>query len=152
MNIQVGDVIFIRGHTPIISWLIKLFDHGKFSHVCLFVSKTGEILEADIFMKSHIVPFKYKDYEVIRLNLTQEQINMIPTISLKYLNINYDYKLIFWYSIKDFFNLKKPWNSPKSMICSEIVNLILYEIGAISEGIYMKVESPNRMYERMKTE
>lgn len=145
-----GDIIFVYGETPIISPLIRLFDRGKFSHVCICVSEDNYILEADIFIKSQIVPMRYKKYEIVRLNLTQEQIKKIPDIASKLEGIQYDYLLVFWYFLKSIFNLKKPWKSPRREICSELVDLVLYDIGAISEEEYLSAESPNMMYERMK--
>jgi hypothetical protein len=145
---QTGDVIFLKHH-GILGFLITLFDHGKYSHVCIAVSDT-EILETDIFTNARIIPFEYKNYDIIRLNLSDEQRNEIPEIAKKLVGIKYDYLLILWYMLRGIFNLKKPWRLPKHEICSELTDLVLYDIGVIPELEYLSGETPNVMYEKIK--
>lgn len=148
MNLQTGDVIFVKP-SSFIGRLVILFDRGKFSHVCIAVSDT-HILETDFFTNARIVPFEYKNYEIIRLKLTDEQKSEIPKIAEKLKGIKYDYLLIIWYMIKDIFNLKKPWKLPHHEICSELTDLVLYDIGEIPELEYLSGETPNMMYEKIK--
>jgi hypothetical protein len=148
MPMQAGDVIFVRGHNWI-SDAIRFFDKGQFSHVCIAISDT-EILETDLFTNAKIVPFHYDDYELIRLNLTPEQRAKVPEIANQLVGIKYDYLLVIWYMLKSIFKLKKPWELARHMICSELVDFVLYGIGAIPAIEYLSGESPNIMYSKIK--
>jgi hypothetical protein len=145
---ECGDVIFVRP-SGLQGYLITLFDRGQFSHCCIAVSDT-KILETDLFTNARIVPFEYKNYELIHLNLTDAQRNEIPIIAEKLKGVKYDYLLILWYALKDIFNLKKPWKLPHHEICSELTDLVLYDIGVIPELEYLSGETPNMMYEKIK--
>lgn len=138
-----GDVVFVRGNSSISS-LIRLFDKGEFSHVAIYVSDK-EVLEAQYFTKSSIVPFHFSDYEIVDLNLTNEQRKQISEIAPSLTGKQYDYVQILQYIIRKIFKEFK-WNNPNNMICSEIVDILLYTVGAIPEHDYLGNMTPNELY------
>jgi hypothetical protein len=148
MNIQIGDVIFVKP-SGITGYLITFFDKGSFSHCCIAVN-SEEILETDLFTNARIVPFKYKNYEVVKLNLTSEQKRRIPKIAYNLIGLKYDYLLIIYYMLKGIFQLKKPWKLPRHEICSELVDNVLFKIGVISETEFLSGETPNMAYQKLK--
>lgn len=140
-----GDVVFVRGNSPISS-LIRLFDKGEFSHVSICVSDgCKEVLEAQYFTTSSIVPFHFSDYEIVDLDLTDEQRKQISEIAPSLTGRQYDYFQILQYIIRKIFKEFK-WNNPNNMICSEIVDLLLYSVDAIPEHDYLGNLTPNELY------
>lgn len=132
-----GDVIFVRG-TSLISRLILFFDKGNFSHVAIAVSD-NEVIETNWNMKSKIVKFHYTDYEVVLTSLTGVQRKYIPIVARGYEGRLYDYiqviGLIF----------RSRLNSPRQLICSELVYNILTEVGYLNNES-LKDVTPNELY------
>lgn len=141
---ETGDVVFVRGHS-FISRIIEYFDKGKFSHVAIFVSDNA-IIEVEHNTKSRIVPFEYKDYEIINLELTNKQKEIIQELSFKLLGHKYDYRQMIGYLVRFFNKNYKIHNSPKKYICSELVEIILQEVGYIPKDKKLRELSPNELY------
>ncbi|MDQ0976604.1 hypothetical protein QFZ31_006656 [Neobacillus niacini] len=135
---KAGDIIFVRG-TGIISRLVRFFDKGKFSHVAIAVSDT-HVIEADWYMRSNIVEFHYEDYEIVSLNLTDNQRQHIPLTAIKYEGKMYDYIQVLGYIFKS------RLNNPRHLICSELVYNILSEVGYINDASLRDI-TPNELYE-----
>jgi len=146
--IKAGDIIFVRG-TSIISKIIRFFDAGKFSHVCIAISDT-HILEAQYFRRVAIKPFYYgrKEIEVIDLGLDEEQKRKTIQVGLSLTGIWYDYLQLFYYVLKKIFRLKGRnfLNNPNNLICSELISQILLAIGFISPHEKVQDLTPNQLY------
>lgn len=145
---QAGDIFFIINEN-FVGEAIEFFDHGDFSHVCIAVSRT-HILETDLMTNARIVPFDYKNFELVKLNLTQSQREKIPKIAKSLVGLKYNYLLIIYYILKGILHLKRPWTLPRSEICSELVDHVLFLIGFLSESTYKSGETPNMMYKHLK--
>jgi hypothetical protein len=141
-----GDIIFVRGNS-LISWLIKLFDHGQFSHVAIAVSD-NEVLEAEYNTKTRITPFYFTDYEIVDLGLSAEQMKRVEELAPKLIGYKYDFFEIVTIAIRNIFDRKfRIWNSPKAYICSELVEFVLSDIGVIPKDKDLRNITPNGLYE-----
>jgi hypothetical protein len=139
-----GDIVFVRGNS-LISWLIKLFDHGQFSHVAIAVSD-NEVLEAEYNTKTRITPFYFTDYEIVDLGLSDEQRKRVEKLAPKLTNFRYDFLEIVTIAIRNIFDRKfKIWNSPRAYICSELVEFVLSDIGVIPKDKDLKNITPNEL-------
>ncbi|KQX69217.1 hypothetical protein [Paenibacillus sp. Root444D2] len=148
----IGDLIFVRGHY-LINKAIEFFD-GEFSHVCVSLSDSNnKILEAQGMTRSRIVPFYFDDYEVVELNLTQEQKDLVLKVAIQLTNFGYDYLQIVGIAIQDILKFRKPYfmNSPNKLICSELTDLFLYGIGWLDDDIYLGDCTVNEFYRKVKS-
>jgi hypothetical protein len=136
MVIDAGNIIFVRG-SSVVSSIVRYFDKGEFSHVAVAVSPT-HIIEAEWNTKSIITPFHYKDYEVIDLNLTDEQKDRMIKKAIQLTGRWYDYPQLINYMVTGV-----KLGSPKNLICSEIAYLLLKEAGI---DIGDSNISPNELY------
>lgn len=134
---KAGDIIFVRGNS-LISKLVRLFDNGRFSHVAIAVSET-QVIETNWNMRSKIVDFHYKDYEIVTLDLTESQRRHVPFIANKYTGRLYDYLQVISY----IFNSRL--NNPRHLICSELVYNILSEVGYVKDDS-LRDATPNELY------
>jgi hypothetical protein len=154
-----GDVIFVQGK-GLLPWLIRLFDRGKFSHVCIAMNAT-DVIEAQYNELVSIKPFDkslYKYKEVIDLGLTQDQKSAVYQASLKLIGRRYDCLQDLWYVLKDVFHLRGVnfLNNKEDMICSELVYTIL-DVTGIWEELNVRECSvrgvdltPNQLYDLVK--
>jgi hypothetical protein len=146
-----GDIVFVRGNS-LISWLIKLFDHGQFSHVAIAVSD-NEVLEAEYNTKTRITPFYFTDYEIVDLGLSDEERKRVEELAPKLVGYGYDFLEILTIFMRNVFDRKfKIWNSPQAYICSEIVEIVLSDIGVISKDMDLKNITPNELYDYLKNQ
>jgi hypothetical protein len=136
MGIKAGDILFVRGHSPLSS-IIRLFDKGEFTHVAIALSDT-HILEAQYFTKTRITPIYFDDYEVISLDLPEDE---LLKISIQLVGKWYDYLQIVGYMVE------KRTNNPNRLICSELVATLLFQMGRIEEYENVKDLTPNELYQ-----
>jgi hypothetical protein len=149
---NIGSIIFVRGKTPL-SKAIKYFDNGEFSHVAISVTKNGShILEAQYFTSVRVVPFYFDDYEVVSIGLTEEERCKLVQLGLQMVGKYYDYKTILWYVLENLFNLdrKQIWNNPNNLICSELIDMLLFALNKIPEDEYLGDKTPNELYRYLK--
>lgn len=144
--IQAGDIIFVKG-TGLISRLVRFFDgRGQFSHVAIAISDT-EIIETNWNMRSKILPMYYSEdeYELIRLqDLEPQHLDNLRPIAESLQGTLYDYMQILAILFRS------RLNNPRYLICSELVYLILFEIG-YEKDVRLLNSTPNEMYNKMKT-
>lgn len=151
IDMQCGDIVFVKGK-GIISWLIRFFDHGKWSHCAIVVNDKDDILEAQYPMKSQIVPFYFTDYEIVNLKISEEQRQRVQELAPSLEGHSYDYIQILSYLIKDTIDKKfKIINSPTNYVCSELVEIILQDINAIPKDKKLRDLSPNELFRYLKT-
>lgn len=146
---EIGDIIFINGKSPI-SKIIRFFDGGKFSHVAIAVSST-HIVESQYFTRVRITPMNYQNYEIVRIDLNDIQKEQLIKDSIQLTGRWYDYIQIVWYLFKKLFHLnpKSIWNSPNNLICSELVALLLINVGFLKITDYPNLldKTPFELYE-----
>jgi len=144
---KAGDIVFINGNTPT-SWIVRKIDGGPYSHVAVAVSDT-HILEAQYFTKARIAPMKYKDFEVFDLGLTDQQRDIIVHLGIELVGRWYDYLQIIWYFLNSIFKLdpKKIWNSKNNLICSELVEELLFQVGFLEKEEYLGNITPKELYD-----
>jgi hypothetical protein len=142
---KTGDVVFVRG-TSLLSKLISWFDRGEFSHVAIVVSNEGEVLEAEYTTKVRKVPFTYKSYKVVNLHLTAEEALIVSSLVPLFEGKRYDFfhALLLWIKMVFGFSTGK-FNSPKKLICTELVAYILIQLG--KGGEEMLHLTPNELYD-----
>lgn len=151
INVKAGDIVFVRNR-GLISSLIRFFDKGHFSHVCVAVSDS-EIVEAQYYTTVRKTEMKYSDYEIVRLNLSEDEINKMVILTEKLIGEWYDYPQILYYIVQKLFGLKgkNVLNSPNNLICSELIFVLLNSIGKL-DGIN-KIDAdvtPNELYKFLK--
>lgn len=151
-QIQTGNLIFVRGHSPL-SYLIRLFD-GDFSHVCIALND-HVILESQYMVNVRVSEMNYSDYEVIDLKLTDEQKDKIIHLGLELVGKQYDYSQFLYEGAQELFNLKgkNKWNHPNKLICSEVLTYLLGHIGWFNnaeEIRYLQEKTPNELYKIIK--
>lgn len=148
---QAGDIIFVGGN-QLIDEIIRLFDHGDYNHVAMFVSAT-QIVEAQYNKQVHVIDDFYTgpDYKtaVIPMNLTDEQKAKLNKLKDQYLGEGYDYGDIFLIFLRLEFgiNLQK-FKNPKEQICSELVGHLLVGLGLADESVVDL--APNELFHYLK--
>ncbi|EMR07305.1 hypothetical protein C772_00954 [Bhargavaea cecembensis DSE10] len=156
MRMRRGDVVFVQGK-GIISQIIRYFDEGKFSH-CAIVASHDEVIEADYNTRVALRRFredKYNIIEVIDLGLTWDQRSSVYESAMGHIGKRYDYVQLLWYMIRKVFRFEghNRLNNPKHMICSELVFIVLDEIGVlddleIRERFFRGIDlTPNELYD-----
>lgn len=154
-----GDIVFVQGK-GIISRMIRFIDKGTFSHCAIAISES-RVIEADVDTKVAVRPFDKNEYnlvEVIDLGLTAKQRREVYEASMKMVGTKYDYIQLLWYGLRKLFNLngKNRLNNPKYVICSELIFLVLDEIGVLEElGIEDTFNkgsdlTPNELYDLVR--
>lgn len=149
---KAGDIVFVRGNSPL-SDLVRFFDKGEFSHVAIAVSST-HVLEANWYMRVRIREMKYEDIEIIDLGFTREERNKVVQDGIAFIGLYYDYFQIMGYILQKLFSLEggNKFNSPKNLICSELIFMILVSMGS-KFNIAMEIGydvTPNQLYEILK--
>jgi hypothetical protein len=157
---QRGDIIFVQGKGFIPS-VIRFFDEGRFSHVCIALSN-DEIIEAqinDIVRPKQFDKSIYNYIEVIDLGLTVTQRYDIYKACLNLIGRKYDYLQDFWYVLRKIFHLNGVnfLNNKNYLICSEFVFIVLKVAGIWDElGVEIKDSergidlTPNQLYDLVK--
>lgn len=149
MNMQCGDIIFVKGNSPL-EKIIEYFD-GDFSHCCIALSDQV-ILEAQYGTKSRITPFYFNDYEIVNLGLSDEQRQRVLEMGVNLVGHRYDLLEICSIFLRDAFdkNLKIN-NSPNNYICSELVEILLQEVGVVPNDKKLRDCTPNELYRYLKS-
>lgn len=138
---QTGDILLIKGK-GILSSAVRFVDKGKYTHVAIALTET-KILEAQYFTRSRIISNPYKDYDIIRLDLSNVDKQDILKLAVELSGSWYDYKKIIGIL------LRKPWDNPNTMICSELIGIMLYHLGYEQELSleYMASLTPHTLHE-----
>lgn len=142
---KAGDVVFVRGRS-IISRLVELVD-GKFSHVAIAVSD-DEVLEAD--WTGTVIHRMKPDgpVEVMDLGISDGGRARVRGIAEKWVGKRYDYPQILGILLLSFVGLRGKrhlFDSPKRLICSEVVADVLAELCYIKREEIPDV-TPNTLY------
>lgn len=147
---QPGDIVFINGQTPL-SQIVRWVDGGPFSHVAVAVG-SDQIIEAQYFTKVRITEMPYENYEVIPMNFNHEEKDRIIHKAIELVGRWYDYKQVAWYFLDSLFalNAKNIWNSKNNLICSELVDILLREVGIIPHSGMLGDITPNELYNFLK--
>jgi hypothetical protein len=145
---ETGDVVFVRGHGPI-DKMVELFS-GEFSHTAIFTSP-NTIFEAQYGVLSHTVPFHYKDYCVVRLPFTKEEISKTNSIVKGLSGKKYNYREIPWILLQIIFgkHLIPNWVDPKEMICSEADVEFLEGIGFLKTDKSLEDITPTELFDHL---
>lgn len=132
-----GDIIFVKGK-GLLSKLVSFID-GKsdFSHCAIAISN-HQVVEANYDTKVAIRHFdetRYSRIEVIPIRASRVEREEIVDTALSYVGRRYDYTQIFGYLFNYIIKKKKKnrFNNPNNLICSELVFLVLEEIGVLSD-------------------
>lgn len=130
--IQPGDIIFVKGDTPIISPIIRWFTSSEYTHVGLAVS-SDLIYEIDINKKMAIHPMKHKNYDVFRYKhgLTESHKTQMQQYAIQKAKENqgYDWWRIIGFGIEKFFLTRYIFDRVNYEVCSEIADMIYHKIG-----------------------
>jgi hypothetical protein len=132
MNIQAGDIILVKGDTPIISPLIQWFTDSEYTHVGLAV--TSELIyEIDINKDLAIRPLTHAHYDVFRYEdgLSAEQRIAMQWYALGRAKENkgYDWLRILAFALEKIFRSPFVFDEVNRVICSEIVDNIYTHVG-----------------------
>ncbi|AWD93045.1 hypothetical protein HSE3_gp093 [Bacillus phage vB_BceM-HSE3] len=147
MELKCGQLIFVKG-TSTIGRLITRVDKGDFSHVAIALS-SDRVLEAKYLEKLKITKFDFtQQYEIIDLNLTETQQLDLVDKALEYEGLSYDYLQILGYLLRKWLGLTDitRFNNPNQLICSELIENVLLDIGMINRFQYIKGKTPNELY------
>jgi len=132
MNLEVGDILFVRGNSWPISPLVKMLLKSEYSHMAI-VTGPGEIAEIDFMKKLSIHPNKHKNYTVYRYKdgLTEDQkIGIKKFIEERILiSKGYDWLRIIEILIRLLTNWEGVMDSANREICFEVIDLAYKSIG-----------------------
>lgn len=132
-----GDIVFVRGR-GLISSAVRLFDgRGEFSHVAVAVSE-NHVIEASSFQRVQINPMSHKDYEIVDLELTPYEQNLIVHLAIELIGKWYDYRLIFAIMFS------REFHNPNALICTELVLALLIGLGRLEYD--PRIHKPNELY------
>lgn len=155
-----GDIIFGQGGKWT-SKLIRMIDKGNFSHTAIAVNDVS-VIEADVDTKvveRNINMYDYNYIEVLDLGLTEVQIDAVMDELNRRIGMSYGYTHLLWYLIRNLniFKLKRNFlNSPKQVICSELVYIVLEKSNVLKQlGIESRFSdgenlTPNELYDLIK--
>lgn len=131
MNVRCGDIILVRGDTPIISRAIRWFTGSKYTHAGIAVT-SNIIYEIDVFKKLDVRLLTHHDYDVYRL---KEDLTIEQQIELKLYAINkikeskgYDWFRIIQFALEKI-GIKLHLNNKKRYVCSEIIDELYNHVG-----------------------
>ena len=148
-TIKVGFI----GRSGVISNLIKLITWGKFSHVYIqltdeLIFETDVLKRVELFNIKHLDTSKITHWELISIDITDEQFIHLLQLCEDVLGTEYDYKLIFKILCSVLFKRKINRTNEEQFICSELVGFILYSIGVVNDRSILSY-SPNGLYKYM---
>lgn len=95
------------------------------------------IIEAQYYTKTRITPIYFEDYEIVRLDLPEEE---LLKNSIQLVGKWYDYRQVISYMFH------KRTNNPNQLICSELVATLLFQLGEIEDYNEVKDLTPNELY------
>lgn len=123
--IQTGDIILVRGNTPLISRAIRWFTNSEYTHVALAVSE-DQVFEIDINKRLAIHPLEHKNYDIYRykhgLTLSQKASLRYYADQVATTNKGYDWWRAIGFAMQKLFKTKKTFNMLHRVVCSEIVD------------------------------
>jgi hypothetical protein len=129
---QVGDILFVRGDTPIISSVVKSFLHSEFSHVAIAVG-SNIICEIDAFKNLKTRPNPYTNFDLYRYKggLTEEQKDALLEFLDRKMRTTkgYDWDKILEFCIRRFLHWNVFIDERNRYICSEIIDAAYQAIG-----------------------
>jgi hypothetical protein len=132
MKILPGDIILVKGDTPIVSSLVRWFTRSPYTHVGLAVT-SDLIYEIDINKDLAIRPIHHKHYDVFRykygLTETQQHDMQVYALERAKENVGYDWLKILGFGIERIFRFHKAFNELNHVVCSEIVDNIYNHVG-----------------------
>jgi hypothetical protein len=132
MDIRAGDIILVKGDTPIISPLIEWFTDSEYTHVGLAVT-SDLIYEIDVTKDLAIRPIKHENFDVFRYRegLTDWQKVEMRSYALKKARDNkgYDWLRIIAFALEKLFRMPFVFDEVNHVICSEIVDNIYNHVG-----------------------
>lgn len=133
MNIETGDIILVRGSTPIISPLIRWFTGSEYTHAGIAITSDW-IFEIDMNQDLALRPVKrHKDFDVFRYKdgLTVDQKTRIIQKAERRARNNkgYDWLKILGFIFEKLFRTQFVFDSINHVICSEIVDLLYDAVG-----------------------
>lgn len=132
MDIQIGDIILVRGRTPIISSLIRWFTESEYTHVGIAVGK-NLIYEIDIDKEMGLHPNAHKDFDIFRYkyHLTEKQKQKMKEYAIYKANINrgYDWLRVIGFALEKIFKTPFVFDAVNRKVCSEIVDIIYASVG-----------------------
>lgn len=130
--IQTGDIILVKGDTPIVSRVIRWFTKSEYTHSAIAITE-NLVYEIDINKRLAIRPLDSKNYDVFRYKhgLTNEQQIMMQVYANEKAEENkgYDWLHILSFAIQKLFRTKKVYEEANKVICSEIVDNIYGQLG-----------------------
>ena len=135
---MVGDVIFFKKNSSFISRVIAYMTESEYSHVGLIVAynkhtNVVEVIESNRFVNTRKVAMKLDDcvHVIYEVEKTEKQENMILKYANKAIGMKYDYAQLFGIFISLLFdsNGKRYFNSKNKLICSELIDIILFKSG-----------------------
>ncbi|MBJ7935647.1 hypothetical protein FNE59_14415 [Bacillus thuringiensis] len=132
MKLQTGDIVLVKGNTPIISRLIRWVTSSDYTHVGMIIAD-DLILEIDINKDLAIRPMKHEVYDIYRYTkgLTSEQRTKIIKQSIRRAKLNkgYDWRHIISFALQKLFRTSRVFEEANKVVCSEIVDNIYNDIG-----------------------
>jgi len=156
-KLQTGDIILFYP-TGLISSMIAELTNSKYSHTGIYHGKLhGKHLFFDIDwtnskftlyenIERNFDVFRYKD----ELNRTQK--DNIQASMVKRLNKSYDYDQLFTSGLKVIFGLELITNNPNKYLCSELVDLLYYDINIdLNVNVMKGNTTPENLAETIKT-
>jgi hypothetical protein len=156
-QLQTGDIILFYPTGFISSTIAELTD-SKYSHTGIYYGKLhGKHLFYDIdWTDSKFILYENvdRDFDVYRykdeLNRTQKA--NIQASMVKRLNKSYDYTQLFSSGFHIIFGLEAITNNPNKYLCSELIDLLYYDIN-IDLNVHVKKGNtiPEDLAETIKT-
>lgn len=130
--LEAGDILLVRGNTPIISRSIRWFTGSAYTHVAMFI-QNGWVFEIDFNKKLGIHPMSHEDYDAYRykkgLSLEQKTDLLMTALERAEASKGYDWLRILGFSLEKLFNTKKTYDWMNREVCSEIVDNLYDSIG-----------------------
>jgi Permuted papain-like amidase enzyme, YaeF/YiiX, C92 family len=134
---MVGDVIFFKKSTSLISRLIAFLTSSNYTHVGLIVEydeTTGivTIIESDRFVNTRLNTFLIDEKKHVVYTTgekTEEQLDRIMKFAFDSIGKKYDYFQIIGLMLSEITKGGRYFNNSNRFICSELIDLAYYSAG-----------------------
>jgi uncharacterized protein YycO len=129
MNLQIGDVVFVR-NSGLLSRTIRRVTDSEWSHVAIYLGE-GKVIDTDAFRNvsihdlSEFETFHVKRYE----GLTDQEVREIVSYMVERLNEPYDYWQILGFFLEAVFHYNNAWYMKDKYTCGSLIDRAFLSAG-----------------------
>lgn len=154
MKLRTGDILFEKDNN-LVDKGIQLFTKSPYSHVAMvYDDKENLIIQSHLGGGVHITSVdNLNDFDILRIEKLyfEHSEKEIKKVARKYLGKQYDLWQIPGFIFSAMFRGSNYFNSPHKIICTELIDLICYDLGYnLVHDKFLGDISPGELYKKLK--